>query len=211
MFWTLMLNGPLPRALRNSEHPTLQASTCDVLSSILPEAFSNLPNDRQILCIAVLLGLNDSKNRLVKAATSRALGVYVLFPCLRQDVIFVADAANTISMSLEDKSLNVRAKAAWSLGNLTDTLIVNMETPDPSFQEEFSGLLLLKMLRSAIEASKDEDKPSLSLSQSLFLSLIPFSSSLFLSPFPVLSPASSRCMPLFRLLGLHVDGWTWDS
>uniref|UniRef100_A0A2K5XPA9 HEAT repeat-containing protein 6 n=1 Tax=Mandrillus leucophaeus TaxID=9568 RepID=A0A2K5XPA9_MANLE len=122
------------------------------------EAFSSLPNDRQILCITVLLGLNDSKNRLVKAATSRALGVYVLFPCLRQDVVFVADTANAILMSLEDKSLNVRAKAAWSLGNLTDTLIVNMETPDPSFQEEFSGLLLLKMLRSAIEASKDKDK-----------------------------------------------------
>ncbi|XP_070416935.1 HEAT repeat-containing protein 6 isoform X2 [Equus przewalskii] len=158
MFWTMMLNGPLPRALQNSEHPTLQASACDALSSILPAAFSSLPSDRQILCITLLLGLNDSKNRLVKAATSRALGVYVLFPCLRQDVIFVADTANAILMSLQDKSLNVRAKAAWSLGNLTDTLIVNMETPDPSFQEEFSGLLLLKMLRSAIEASKDKDK-----------------------------------------------------
>ncbi|XP_075417537.1 HEAT repeat-containing protein 6 [Tenrec ecaudatus] len=157
-FWTMMLAGPLPRALQNSEHPTLQASACDALSSILPEAFSILPNDRQVLCITMLLGLNDSKNRLVKAATSRALGVYVLFPCLRQDVIFVADTANAILMSLQDKSLNVRAKAAWSLGNLTDTLIVNMETPDPSFQEEFSGLLLLKMLRSAIEASKDKDK-----------------------------------------------------
>ncbi|XDA80306.1 hypothetical protein R6Z07F_010282 [Ovis aries] len=157
-FWTAMLNGPLPRALQNAEHPTLQASACDALSSILPEAFSSLPSDRQILCITMLLGLNDSKNRLVKAATSRALGVYVLFPCLRQDVIFVADTANAILMSLQDKSLNVRAKAAWSLGNLTDTLIVNMETPDPSFQEEFSGLLLLKMLQSAIDASKDKDK-----------------------------------------------------
>ncbi|XP_005393963.2 PREDICTED: HEAT repeat-containing protein 6 [Chinchilla lanigera] len=158
MFWTMMLNGPLPRALQNSEHPTLQASACDALSAILPEAFSSLPNDRQILCITMLLGLNDSKNRLVKASTSRALGVYVLFPCLRQDIIFVADTANAVLMSLQDKSLNVRAKAAWSLGNLTDTLIVNMETPDPSFQEEFSGLLLLNMLRSAIEASKDKDK-----------------------------------------------------
>ncbi|XP_042549416.1 HEAT repeat-containing protein 6 isoform X2 [Dipodomys spectabilis] len=157
-FWTMMLNGPLPQALQSSEHPTLQASACDALSSILPEAFSSLPNDRQILCITVLLGLNDSRNRLVKAATSRALGVYVLFPCLRQDAMFVADTANAILMSLQDKSLNVRAKAAWSLGNLTDTLIVNMETPDPSFQEEFSGLLLLKMLRSAIDASKDKDK-----------------------------------------------------
>uniref|UniRef100_A0A4W2BR36 HEAT repeat-containing protein 6 n=1 Tax=Bos indicus x Bos taurus TaxID=30522 RepID=A0A4W2BR36_BOBOX len=157
-FWTAMLNGPLPRALQNAEHPTLQASACDALSSILPEAFGSLPSDRQILCITMLLGLNDSKNRLVKAATSRALGVYVLFPCLRQDVIFVADTANAILMSLQDKSPNVRAKAAWSLGNLTDTLIVNMETPDPSFQEEFSGLLLLKMLQSAIDASKDKDK-----------------------------------------------------
>ncbi|XP_026308570.1 HEAT repeat-containing protein 6-like, partial [Piliocolobus tephrosceles] len=43
MFWTMMLNGPLPRALQNSEHPTLQASACDALSSILPEAFSSLP------------------------------------------------------------------------------------------------------------------------------------------------------------------------
>lgn len=34
----------------------------------------------------------------------------------------------------------------------------NRETPDPSFQEEFSGLLLLKMLQAAIEASKDKDK-----------------------------------------------------
>nr|XP_004664529.2 HEAT repeat-containing protein 6 [Jaculus jaculus] len=158
MFWTVMLNGPLPRALQSSEHPTLQASACDALSSILPEAFSSLTNDKQMLCITMLLGLNDSKNHLVKAATSRALGVYVLFPCLRQDVIFVADTANAILMSLQDNSLNVRAKAAWSLGNLTDTLIVNMDTPDPSFQEEFSGLLLLKMLQSAIAASKDKDK-----------------------------------------------------
>ncbi|XP_034362309.1 HEAT repeat-containing protein 6 isoform X1 [Arvicanthis niloticus] len=158
MFWTAMLNGPLPRALQSAEHPTLQASACDALSSILPEAFSSLPNDKQILCITMLLGLNDSKNHLVKAATSRALGVYVLFPCLRQDVIFVADTANAILMSLQDKSLNVRAKAAWSLGNLTDTLIVNMDTPDPSFQDEFSGLLLLKMLQSAIQASTDKDK-----------------------------------------------------
>lgn len=43
-----------------------------------------------------------------------------------QDVMFVADTANTILAALEDRSPNVRAKAAWSLGNLTDTLIVNM-------------------------------------------------------------------------------------
>lgn len=43
-----------------------------------------------------------------------------------QDVMFVADTANGILTVLDDRSPNVRVKAAWSLGNLTDTLIVNM-------------------------------------------------------------------------------------
>ncbi|NXW57222.1 HEAT6 protein, partial [Eurystomus gularis] len=157
-FWTMMLNGPLPGILQNSPHATLQTSACDALSSILPEAFSSLQNDQQILCVTLLLGLNHSENPLVKAAAARALGVYILFPCLRQDVMFVADTANAVLSSLHDKSPNVRAKAAWSLGNLTDTLIINMETMGQSFQEELSDLLLLKMLRSATEASKDRDK-----------------------------------------------------
>ncbi|NXQ79935.1 HEAT6 protein, partial [Nyctibius grandis] len=157
-FWTMMLSGPLPGILQNSPHATLQTSACDALSSILPEAFSSLQNDQQILCVTLLLGLNHSENPLVKAAAARALGVYILFSCLRQDVMFVADTANAILNSLHDKSPNVRAKAAWSLGNLTDTLIINLETMGQSFQEEFSDLLLLKMLRSATEASKDRDK-----------------------------------------------------
>ncbi|NWY70892.1 HEAT6 protein, partial [Erithacus rubecula] len=157
-FWTMMLNGPLPGILQNSPHATLQTSACDALSSILPEAFSLLQGDQQILCVTLLLGLNHSENPLVKAAAARALGVYILFPCLRQDVMFVADTANAILNSLHDKSPNVRAKAAWSLGNLTDTLIINMETMGQSFQEELSDLLLLKLLRSATEASKDRDK-----------------------------------------------------
>ncbi|XP_026536239.1 HEAT repeat-containing protein 6 [Notechis scutatus] len=157
-FWTRMLNGPLPAALQNAEHPTLQTSTCDALSSILPEAFSRLPDNKQILCITILLGLSHSENPLVKAAASRALGVYIVFPCLQQDVMFVTDTANTVLNSLGDPSPNVRAKAAWSLGNLTDTLIINKELMGQSFQDEFSDLLLLKMLRSATEASKDKDK-----------------------------------------------------
>lgn len=118
----------------------------------------------QLMCITVLLGLTYIENYLVKTAAVRALGIYVLFPCLRevgvlitsydhnlqfksdilnpryvnlwkkieqlcssfQDVMFVADTANTVLAALDDRSTNVRAKAAWSLGNLTDTLIVNM-------------------------------------------------------------------------------------
>ncbi|XP_067113394.1 HEAT repeat-containing protein 6 [Osmerus mordax] len=157
-FWLEVLSGPLNRALQSEQHPTLQTSACDTLSSILPQAFAQLPDKSQVMCITVLLGLTYSDNSLVKAAAVRALGVYILFPCLREDVMFVADTANTILMALDDRSANVRAKAAWSLGNLTDTLIVNMECVGEDFQEELSDMLLLKMLKSAARASADKDR-----------------------------------------------------
>lgn len=157
-FWSEVLGGPLISALQNEHHPTLQTSACDTLSSILPQAFSQLPDKTQVLCITILLGLTYSENSLVKAAAVRALGVYILFPCLREDVMFVADTANAILTALDDRSPNVRAKAAWSLGNLTDTLIVNMQSVGLEFQEDFSDMLLLNMLRSATKASADKDR-----------------------------------------------------
>uniref|UniRef100_A0A8C1S9E7 HEAT repeat-containing protein 6 n=1 Tax=Cyprinus carpio TaxID=7962 RepID=A0A8C1S9E7_CYPCA len=159
-FWSEVLAAPMISALQNEQHPTLQTSACDTLSSILPQAFSQLPvsDKTQVLCITILLGLTYSENALVKAAAVRALGVYILFPCLREDVMFVADTANAILTALDDRSPNVRAKAAWSLGNLTDTLIVNMQSVGLEFQEEFSDMLLLNMLRSATKASGDKDR-----------------------------------------------------
>uniref|UniRef100_A0AAX7SUE4 HEAT repeat-containing protein 6 n=1 Tax=Astatotilapia calliptera TaxID=8154 RepID=A0AAX7SUE4_ASTCA len=157
-FWSEVLSGPLNRALQNEQHPTLQASACDTLSSILPQAFAQLPDKTQLMCITVLLGLTYIENYLVKTAAVRALGIYVLFPCLREDVMFVADTANTILAALDDRSTNVRAKAAWSLGNLTDTLIVNMESVGVDFQEELSDMLLLKMLQAATRAAADKDR-----------------------------------------------------
>ncbi|XP_045573444.1 HEAT repeat-containing protein 6 isoform X2 [Salmo salar] len=157
-FWVDVLSGPLNGALQSHQHPTLQTSACDTLSSILPQAFTQLPEKSQVLCVTVLLGLTYSDNSLVKAAAVRALGVYILFPCLREDVMFVADTANAILTALDDRSPNVRSKAAWSLGNLTDTLIVNMECVGEVFQEELSDMLVLQMLQSATKAAFDKDR-----------------------------------------------------
>lgn len=84
LFWSEVLSGPLNGALQNEQHPTLQTSACDTLSSILPQAFAQLPDKTQLMCITVLLGLTYSENYLVKTAAVRALGVYILFPCLRE-------------------------------------------------------------------------------------------------------------------------------
>lgn len=59
-------------------------------------------------------------------AVSTDLALHLALFSDSQDVMFVADTANAVLTVLDDRSPNVRAKAAWSLGNLTDTLIVNM-------------------------------------------------------------------------------------
>ncbi|KAM8834859.1 HEAT repeat-containing protein 6 [Synchiropus picturatus] len=157
-FWSDVLSGPLNRALQNEQHHMLQKSACDALSSILPQAFAQLPDKTQLMCITMVMGLTYSEDTLVKRAAVRTLGVYILFPCLREDVMFVADTANTILAALEDKSPNVRSKAAWSLGNLTDALIMNKESVGAEFQEELSDMLLLKMLQAATRAAADKEK-----------------------------------------------------
>ncbi|XP_035482561.2 HEAT repeat-containing protein 6 [Scophthalmus maximus] len=157
-FWSDVLSGPLNRALQNEQHPTLQTSACETLSCILPQAFAQLPDKMQLMCITVLLGLTYSEKHLVKTAAVRALGVYILFPCLRKDVMFVADTANTVLTALSDRSPIVRAKAAWSLGNLTDTLIVIMGSVGVDIQEELSDMLLLKMLQAATRGTTDNDR-----------------------------------------------------
>uniref|UniRef100_A0A3Q2YTK1 HEAT repeat-containing protein 6 n=1 Tax=Hippocampus comes TaxID=109280 RepID=A0A3Q2YTK1_HIPCM len=123
-----------------------------------PVRLEALQDKMQLMCITVLLGLTYSDSDLVKMAAVRALGVYVLFPCLREDLMFVADTANSILAALDDRSSNIRAKAAWSLGNLTDTLLVNMDCVEVDFQKEMSDMLLLKMLQAATRSAADKDK-----------------------------------------------------
>ncbi|XP_034034279.1 HEAT repeat-containing protein 6 isoform X3 [Thalassophryne amazonica] len=156
--WSEVLSGPLNGALQNENHPKLQSSACDVLSHILPEAFAQLPDKTQLMCITVLLGLFYSENYMVRSAAVRALGFYVQFPCLREDVMFLADTANTILTAFDDRSPVVWASAHWSLGHLTDTLVINMEKMGMDFQEEISDMLLLKMLQAATRASAVHDR-----------------------------------------------------
>ncbi|XP_041912084.1 HEAT repeat-containing protein 6 isoform X2 [Alosa sapidissima] len=77
---------------------------------------------------------------------------------LCKDVMFMMDSASVILTALEDHSPNVRAKAAWSLGNLTDAIIVNRENVVIDFQKELTSGLLFKLVKSSIQAAKDKDR-----------------------------------------------------
>lgn len=48
------------------------------------DVFFSIQDKTQLMCITVLLGLTYIENYLVKTAAVRALGIYILFPCLRE-------------------------------------------------------------------------------------------------------------------------------
>lgn len=68
-FWSEVLGGPLIGALQNEQHPTLQTSACDTLSSILPQAFSQLP-------VSVL------RERVWRAYDKIEINVNVVYVCM---------------------------------------------------------------------------------------------------------------------------------
>jgi HEAT repeat protein len=81
--------------------------------------------DKRMMCITLLLGHTSDEDKNVKAAAIRALGVYVHYPCLREDVSFMADVANATLVAMSDVNVAVRMKAAWSLGNISDAICMN--------------------------------------------------------------------------------------
>ncbi|XP_041349716.1 HEAT repeat-containing protein 6-like [Gigantopelta aegis] len=157
-FWLCQLNGPLPGILQTVTYNPVRANACDCIANIGSEVFSCLPMDKRILCLTLVLGLTSDDDKLVKSASIRTVGVYVLYPCLREDVSFVADAANSVIMTMADSSINVRMKAAWSMANLCDALILNKESGDAEFVADFSDMLLLKLLTTSTQSAQDSDK-----------------------------------------------------
>ncbi|XP_064619703.1 HEAT repeat-containing protein 6-like isoform X2 [Lineus longissimus] len=157
-FWIEILNRPLLGALQNQENSALRATGCDCLSTIGSDVFEKLPLDKRIMCITLLLGHTNDEDKNVKAAAIRALGVYVHYQCLREDVSFMADVANAILVAMADANIAVRMKAAWSMGNISDAICLNKDQNDADFILDFSDMLLQKMLTVAAKGSQDNDK-----------------------------------------------------
>lgn len=74
--------------------------------------------------------------------------------------MFVADTANAIIKSMEctdssDGALLLRV--SWSLGNLSDTLVVN-KLNNPTFVSDFSDLLLGRLFDVSLKSANENDK-----------------------------------------------------
>ncbi|CAH0563740.1 unnamed protein product [Brassicogethes aeneus] len=155
-FWQILLNGPLLTLLQNAEHGVLRSVGCDCISSIGPLVFEQLPRDKQILCVTLLFSCARDDENIVRGAAVRALAHCVLYPSLREDTGFVVDTAEAIHRSLKDTNFNVRVKASWSLGNLSDALFLNHSKLQSD--EDLPPDLLLKLLEASVGGAKDNDK-----------------------------------------------------
>ncbi|KAJ8969071.1 hypothetical protein NQ317_001145 [Molorchus minor] len=148
-FWQTLLNECLMELIQSEQAPILRAVGCDSLGSIGPQIFQQLPRDKQIICITLLFGRTRDEESTVKGAAVRALAICVLYPSLREDPGFVVDTAESIYQTLKDDNVMVRIKASWSLGNLSDALVLNNKTGNS--YEEIPDSLILKLLHSSIK------------------------------------------------------------
>lgn len=160
-FWQTLLNGGLINLLQNEQHSILRAIGCDCLGSIGAFIFEQLPRDRQIVCVTLLFACTQDEENNVKGAAVRALAICVLYPSLREDIGFVIDLCEAIYRTLNDDNLMVRIKSSWSLGNLSDALVINNQTNNSCcFEnaEELPDSLLIKLLKACLNGASDNDK-----------------------------------------------------
>ena len=159
LFWQQILSGSLPKVVENMDDPVSKSLMCNSLSTMGSEVFNSLDQRQQIYCQTLLLGLTADENYLVRSASIRALAVYIMYPMLRKDVAFVEDVAIRILKLMKDQAKGVQYNAAWSFGNFTDAIIINVENDSQSFpRSTLRKPLLVDMIQCAITSFDSKDR-----------------------------------------------------
>ena len=160
-FWSSLLQSKLvSEILSDEQRYVLSSSACDCLASMGASVFELLPFPKRIFCLTNLLHLTRSQSTLIRAASSRALGVYATFGSLKEDQNFLSDLSLCLVQLLAADSNNlVRQKAAWSMSNLSEVLIENGLKLGRLFTDEFNLATWLRLLdTAAVSCVRESDK-----------------------------------------------------
>ncbi|XP_073834993.1 HEAT repeat-containing protein 6 isoform X2 [Musca autumnalis] len=159
-FWTEIIPIAMEHIRRDrGETSTVRIVLCDALSNIGVVMFENCSHSMQLTLLSFLSGVSSdcSDEPIVRAAAVRALAVYVLYPSLRGDLVFVENTADLTLRLVTDSNLLVRIKSFWALGNISDALIGKLEDTKEN-PERISDDLLYRMIKASTAACSDNDK-----------------------------------------------------
>ncbi|KAM7350223.1 HEAT repeat-containing protein 6 [Cochliomyia hominivorax] len=160
-FWLNMMPIIVSHIGRDLEEvSTVRITFCDALSNIGVTMFEHVPHTTQISLLSFLSGVSSdaSEETIVRAAAVRALAVFALYPSLRSDLVFIENTAELTLRLVKDSNLLVRVKSLWSLGNISDALIVKETEVSHLRHERISDDLLYRLLTAATSACNDNDK-----------------------------------------------------
>ncbi|XP_058974523.1 HEAT repeat-containing protein 6 isoform X2 [Musca domestica] len=159
-FWMNMVPIVMEHIRRDKEEAsTVRTVLCDALSNIGVVMFENCSQSMQLALLSFLSGVSSdcSDEPIVRATAVRALAVYVLYPSLRGDLVFVENTADLILRLVENSNLLVRVKSFWALGNISDALIAKFVEAKEN-PERISDDLLYRMIKASTTACGDNDK-----------------------------------------------------
>lgn len=77
----------------------------------------------QRFLVCTLRDAAQSPESGVRGAAIRALGVYVMFPTLRDDSHFVESIIESIVDAMPDTNMDLRIKTSWALANVTNAML----------------------------------------------------------------------------------------
>ncbi|TPX31307.1 hypothetical protein SmJEL517_g05339 [Synchytrium microbalum] len=131
---------------------------CDCVSHIPSDVFNVMTVPERYGLVTIVLGMmNGEEDVNVRIAACRTAGVFVTFPILQQDALFMMDVAMTLKPNVSDQGVGVRSKASWALANMTDAL-VSTRISNTDLSEVLTDSVLVDLIETALLAARDNDK-----------------------------------------------------
>ncbi|KAI9234470.1 MAG: armadillo-type protein [Podila humilis] len=144
------------------DNPTIKALGCDCVSHISSAAFEDLPPRLQMLILSLVLGTVQDEAPVTRSSACRAIGVFILFPFLREDSTHVLDMASAVLSLCHDPNMAVRVRASWAVGNLCDSLVLlkgdSTEHAAVAMDEILTLPTWTRIMRTALMISQDHEK-----------------------------------------------------
>ncbi|KAF9321083.1 HEAT repeat-containing protein 6 [Podila horticola] len=116
----------------------------------------------QMLILSLVLTTVQDEAPVARSSACRALGVFILFPFLREDSTHVLDMASAVLDLCHDSNMTVRVRASWAVGNLCDSLVLlkgcSTEQATVAMDEILTLPTWTKIMRTALMISRDHEK-----------------------------------------------------